>query len=59
MPDGKLNLAAEPVPSVLPEEPAVPARVVTTPALVILRIVWLLVSTTNTFPAVSAVTSKG
>ena len=27
MPDGKLNLAAEPVPSVLPEEPAVPANV--------------------------------
>ena len=41
MPAGLLNLAFEPVPSALPREPAVPAKVVTTPALVTLRIVQL------------------
>ena len=38
--------AALPVPSLVPELPAIPARVVTTPPLVILRIVLLEVSAT-------------
>ena len=41
-----LNRAARPVPSALPELPANPARVVTTPAGVTFRIVWLSVSAT-------------
>src|SRR6476660_3485289 len=52
-PTGVLNRAAAPVPSVLPVLPAVPARVVTTPADVILRIVWLPSSDTYTVPAAS------
>ena len=46
MPYGVLKRAAAPVPSVEPAWPAVPARVVTTPAGVILRIVSLPVSLT-------------
>ena len=44
MPLGSRKLAAAPVASVEPLTPAVPASVVTTPAEVILRMVWLLVS---------------
>ena len=47
------------MPSVLPLEPAVPAKVVTTPALVTFRIVWLSVSATKTLPAVSTATPLG
>lgn len=47
-PVGVLNLAAVPVPSVLPAVPAVPAKVVTTPELITtLRITWLDESATN------------
>ena len=42
MPVGSLKRAAAPLPSALPLEPALPARVVTTPAGVILRMVLLL-----------------
>ena len=45
-PAGALKRAALPVASVAPVIPALPARVVTTPAGVILRIVWLPVSAT-------------
>jgi hypothetical protein len=43
---GSLNLAAVPVPFVLPLLPAVPASVVTTPPAVILRMVLLVLSAT-------------
>src|SRR6266581_3734058 len=43
-PWGRLNSAAAPVPSTLPDVPAVPARVLTTPAGVILRMVWLFLA---------------
>jgi hypothetical protein len=47
MPQGLLNLAAVPVPSVEPDEPAVPAKVVTAPEeIMILRIVLLPESAT-------------
>ena len=47
VPIGRLNFAEVPVASVVPEVPAVPARVVTTPVeITTLRIVWLKTSTT-------------
>ena len=46
MPSGLLKRAVVPVASVEPAAPAVPARVVTTPAGVILRIVSLFASAT-------------
>ncbi len=59
-PCGPLKSAAEPVPSVLPVVPAVPARVVTTPPGVIMRMVSLPVSATKTSPVVgSSVTPTG
>src|SRR5688500_16366921 len=58
-PDGVLNRAAFPVPSADPPVPAVPATVVTTPPLVILRIVWLFWSATNTLPRLSTATPLG
>ncbi len=59
MPTGWLNRAADPVPSVVPTLPAVPARVVTTPAEVILRIVALFRSVTNTLPEPSTAMPNG
>ena len=47
------------MPSALPELPALPARVVTTPAGVTFRIVWLSVSATYTLPALSTATPLG
>ena len=44
-PEGALKLANVPVASALPDEPE-PASVVTTPAAVTLRIVWLPASAT-------------
>src|SRR5205807_3522003 len=46
MPPGLLNRAAGPEPLLVPEWPARPARVVTKPAGVILRIVWFPPSAT-------------
>ena len=59
MPVGLLNVAALPLPSVLPAAPAVPAKVVTSPASVILRIVWLPESVTNRLPAMSTTAPVG
>src|SRR5437660_206684 len=53
-PVGTLKRAALPVPSAPPALPANPASVVTTPADVTLRIVWLGESATKTLPALSA-----
>ena len=58
-PRGWLKRAALPVPSTLPAEPARPASVVTTPAGVILRIVWFSESATKTLPAASTATPCG
>src|SRR5215831_16058982 len=58
-PAGPENAAAAPLPSALPETPAVPASVVTTPAGVILRIVLFPGSATYKFPAVSVATPAG
>ena len=58
-PLGQLKRAAAPVPSALPDEPAVPASVVTTPAGVIFRMVLLPVSATKTLPAPSTATPWG
>src|SRR6266571_1571477 len=56
-PVGRLNRAAAPVPSTLPDVPAVPARVLTTPAGVILRMVWLfLAPAVYRLPALSRTT---
>ena len=44
-PSGLLNVAAAPVPSARPATPE-PASVVTTPAAVIFRILWLAISAT-------------
>src|SRR6266581_4476337 len=56
-PPGWLNVAAAPVPSTLPDVPAVPARVLTTPAGVILRMVWLfLAPAVYRLPALSRTT---
>ena len=46
MPLGLWKRATLPVPSVVPLEPARPARVVTAPPEVILRMVWLAESAT-------------
>jgi hypothetical protein len=43
-PSGYVKRASEPVPSALPEFPARPAKVVTTPAGVIRRTVWFALS---------------
>jgi hypothetical protein len=56
---GPLKRAAEPQPSLLPQELALPARVVTTPAGVIRRMVWFSRSATMTFPAASQATPVG
>src|ERR1019366_3318022 len=58
-PQGYLNRAALPVPSALPEVPARPASVVTTPAGVTFRIVQLTSSATNMLPAPSTATPVG
>src|SRR6267142_991245 len=58
-PDGNLKLAAVPVPSALPATPADPASVLTAPAGVITRIVWLYVSATYTLPAPSIAAPHG
>src|ERR1035437_5927547 len=58
-PLGNLKRAAAPVPSALPDEPAVPASVVTTPLGVIFRMVLLFVSATKTLPAPSTATPEG
>lgn len=47
------------MPSAPPVTPAVPAKVVTTPALVILRIVPFPASATNTLPAASTTRPSG
>ena len=57
-PEGKLKLAAAPVPSALPEVPP-PASVVTTPAGEIWRILWLPESATVTVPSVPTATPNG
>ena len=58
IPVGLLNEAAVPVPLALPETP-LPAKVVTTPAGVIIRIRSLPLSATYTFPAASVPNPKG
>src|SRR6478609_9888666 len=58
-PFGKLNRAALPEPSVLPKVSAWPARVVTVPSLVILRMVLLPVSATYRLPLLSQATLRG
>src|ERR1035437_3983975 len=58
-PDGPLNCAELPVPSLMPGVPALPASVVTTPAEVTFRIVELPVSATKTLPALSTATPEG
>src|SRR6266496_2810139 len=55
-PWGWLNRAAAPVPSTLPDVPPWPARVLTTPAGVILRMVWFLVPAVYRLPALSRTT---
>ena len=56
-PLGQPNCASSPVPLLSPDEPAVPARVVTSPvATTILRMVWLPESATKTLPLPSAAT---
>src|SRR6266581_43651 len=55
-PWGRLNSAAAPVPSALPAVPAVPASVLTTPAGVILRMVWFLIPAVYRLPALSRTT---
>ena len=57
-PYGELKVAAVPVESKEPATPE-PANVVTTPADVILRILLLLLSATNKFPELSAITPLG
>ena len=59
MPEGLLKSAALPVPSVLPATKGEPAKVVTTPAGVIFRIVLLDESATNTLPDPSTATPAG
>src|SRR5436190_10700701 len=59
MPNGSLNRACVPVPSVLPEKPAAPATVVTTRDGVILRIVWFPVSATYKLSLASIATAEG
>src|SRR6476661_2867302 len=56
---GKLKRAVLPVPSALPVLPAKPAKVLTTRAGVILRIVLLLVSATKMLPTLSMATAAG
>jgi len=56
---GMKNLAVLPVPSVLPKLPAEPAKVLTTPVGVILRIVWAKGSATKTLPEPSTPTPAG
>ena len=56
MPWGSLKRAAAPVPSALPDEPAVPASVVTTPARRDLPDGVVAVSATKTLPAPSTAT---
>ena len=51
--------AAEPIPSVLPGAPALPAIVVTVPEGEIRRMTWLKVSATNTLPAASTAVPTG
>ena len=58
-PCGWLKSAALPVPSALPLTPANPASVLTTPAGVIIRIVWFQVSATYTLVALSTATPEG
>ena len=58
-PWGPLKWAPAPVPSALPDKPAVPASVVTTPVAVIFRMVWLSESATKTLPAPSTATPQG
>src|SRR5262249_56228198 len=55
---GELKLAPGPVPSVLPGNP-LPARVVTTPAGLTTRILWLPKSATKTLSSASAATPFG
>ena len=59
MPPGKLNRASAPLASVLPNCPALPATVVTTPAASIFRIVLLNVSATCKLPLASAAIPVG
>ena len=58
-PYGPPKRAAAPVASVVPSEPAVPARVVTTPAEVIFLMVKLSYSVTYKLPAASIAISVG
>ena len=59
IPDGLLNDAPEPCPSLLPLNPE-PANVVTSPLdRTILRITWLFLSATNKFPDVSSAKPYG
>src|SRR5437899_8067520 len=59
MPIGLKNLAAAPLPSLLPSTLADPAIVLTTPAGVILRIMSFHVSATYTLPALSVAMPSG
>ena len=59
MPQGLLNRAVVPAPLALPEVPAKPATVVTTPAEVILRTVWLPLSATWKVPEASKAMAFG
>src|SRR5205085_217234 len=57
-PQGDEKRALPPVPSALPGAPGLPARVVTSPAGVILRIVWLSRSATYTFRSPATVVTS-
>src|SRR5262249_15206304 len=59
IPEGWLNLAKEPFPSVHPLSPGQPQRVLTVPSGVICLIVWLLVSVTKRVPSREQATPKG
>src|SRR5262245_36714325 len=59
MPLGLLNRAVAPMPSALPFSPQRPARVVTTPLGVTLRMVQFSESATYTLPAPSTATPVG
>ena len=58
-PRGAENKPAGPMPPAPPTTPGVPPMVVTTPAGVTLRMVWLVVSTTIRLPSESKERSKG
>ena len=59
MPPGLLKRAAVPAPLALPELPERPAALVTTAALVILRMLWLPLSATWKVPEASRVMAFG